>query len=199
MSMPTPFSWLPVSSQGRAFALLSVVALVLMGSLQISGAPLKTDVAPSGIVTFELAGVPTQAEAILQSWGPEGRVSAGLNLGLDFAFIVAYVCAIGLGCVLVGCRLSSVARPFAVAGIWLAWAQFVAGMLDCIENYCLIRLLLGSRDAWMPALARACAILKFGIVGIGILYVLIGAVVVLALRIFRRPARAGESLTNAHF
>ena len=41
---------------------------------------------------------------------------------------------------------------------------FLAFLLDAAENYFLIRLLLGDRQALWPTLARWCAIPKFGLV-----------------------------------
>ena len=182
MKLRTPFNWLPVAEQPRAFVALLVLTIATLVAEQITGAPLKTDAAPSGIVSFELAGTLPVAQKIIESWGAAGRVYAGLNLGLDFLFIVAYASCIGLGCVLVARSLARRSALIATVGVALAWALWLAALLDCIENYALINLLLGSQQAAFAALAQWCAIPKFLIVGLGIAYVLLGALAAMIVK-----------------
>lgn len=174
MTLHHPFEWLAPSIQKRAFLPLVVVTILVMIALQILGAPLKTDAAPDGIISFEVAGNLPSAQNILVSWGSGGQVYAGLQLGLDYLFIVAYTTSIALGCVLVAQALFNKRSSFAMLGRGLAWALFIAGLLDAIENYALIHLLVGSQDALWPLLAQWCAIPKFAIVAAGLLYVIIG-------------------------
>ncbi len=179
MSLHHPFEWLPVSIQKRAFLPLAAAAIVLMIALQILGGPLAERVS-GGIIAYELAGDLTTAQNILRAWGSAGQVYAGLQLGLDYTFIVAYTSAIALGCALVARAFHRKRSPFARLGVWLAWALFLAGLLDAIENYALIQLLVGSQDPLLPLIARWCAIPKFAIVGAGLVYVLAaGAVVII--------------------
>ncbi len=175
MTPRTPFNWLPVAEQPRAFVVLLALTIALLIAEQITGAPLTTDAAPSGIVSFELAGALPVAQSILASWDATARVYAGLNLGLDFLFIAAYASCIGLGCVLVARNLARQSTRVASIGSVLAWALWLAALLDCIENYALIQLLLGSQQAAFAAIAQMCAVPKFLIVGLGIAYVLLGA------------------------
>ncbi len=174
-----PFEWLSVSAYRRAFVLLLVLTLALMAMLQVLGEPLKSDAAPAGIVSFEFAGDLATAKRMVKSWGEAGRVYAGLNLGLDYLFLVAYPLAIGLGCVLVARGLDGWGYR---AGVLLAWGQLAAGLLDATENYALIRILLGAEREWLAALAAWCAAPKFALVGAGIAYVLVGAVVLATRR-----------------
>jgi hypothetical protein len=182
MNSRTPFDWLSIAEQPRAFVVLLALTLAAMAAEQITGAPLRTDAAPSGIVSFELAGTLPVALRILASWDATARVYAGLNLGLDFLFIAAYASCIGLGCVLVARRLARRSARVASAGVVLAWAMWLVALLDGIENYALIQLLLGSPQAAFAALAQWCAIPKFLIVGLGILYVILGAVVAIVVK-----------------
>lgn len=55
----------------------------------------------------------------------------------------------------------------------LAWGQWLAALLDAVENVGLLRMIDGARLAKWPALARWCAIPKFALIVIGTLYVLI--------------------------
>ncbi len=169
-----PFTWIVPTQRKRVFIVFFLLALVLAGFTQAVNAPLITPAAPSGIVSFELARSLPNSQRILASWDGESRVSAGLSLGMDYLFILAYAGAIGLGCALVGERLEK--GRGARLGFALAWGMWAAALLDGTENYALIRLLLGSRQTVWPLLARWCAIPKFVLVGAGLLYVVVGAV-----------------------
>jgi hypothetical protein len=153
-----------------------------MACLQIIGGPLVTDTAPQGIVSYEFAGDLPTARAILESWGAKGHVFAGLSLGLDFLFLFAYAGSIGLGCVLTARKLASQGGLVYQAGVWLAWGLLLAASLDYLENYALIRILLGSELALWPAMAYWCAIPKFALVGAGLLFIVIGG----SIGLFRR-------------
>jgi len=175
-----PFVWLSEPGQKRAFVAWTALALVVMAGLQLLGGPLQTEAAPAGIVSFEFAGEITKAQGMVESWGQRGQVVAGLNLGLDYLFMVAYAGAIGLGCVLVGRSYGQRAAAVAWLGIALSWGLWLAALLDAVENYSLIRVLLGSAAEVWPALARWCALLKFVLVGAGLAYVLLGSLLLLA-------------------
>jgi len=178
MKLRHPFERLSPSGQKTAFIALFIAAIALMVILSVLGQPLKTKGAPGGIVSFELAGELPLAQNILGSWGPTERIYAGVNLGLDYLFLVVYASAIALGCVLVAGSLSGRAGVFSVLGVVIGWAQFGAALLDCLENYALIRLLVGSTEAWLPVIARWCAVPKFLIVAVGLVYVVMGGIVV---------------------
>jgi len=170
-----PFIWLSESGQNRAFIPFVVLTLLVMASLQVLGGPLKTETAPAGIVSFEFAGETRSAQSMVESWGELGRVYAGLNLGLDYLFLVSYASAIGLGCVLVGRRTFRWVPWVGWLGIGLSWGLWLAALLDAVENYALVRVLLGSAAEGFPLLARWCAIPKFLLVGAGLVYILVGA------------------------
>ena len=162
--------------------MLLVLTILVMVALQVLGGPLKTDIAPYGIISFELAGTLPLAEKMVESWGKLGQIYAGVNLGLDFLFIVVYANCIGLGCVIVARNLSRQGAFLAATGIGLVWALWFAALFDCIENYALINLLLGSQQATFAMIAKWCAIPKFLIVGLCIAYIILGA---LATRIVK--------------
>jgi hypothetical protein len=140
-------------------------------------APLHTQLSPSGIVSFELAGELGLAQSMIQVWGQGGQVYAGLSLGLDYLFMVAYAGCIGLACVLVTQALLGRVEFLSGLGVLLAWAQLGAALLDAVENYALIQLLPGPQRELWPALARGCAMPKFLIVAVGLVYIADGAAV----------------------
>jgi hypothetical protein len=182
MKLRYPFEFLTLRAQKWAFGVLFVLSLILMVSLQILGAPLITAEAPLGIISFELAGDLELARNMIASWGPEGQVYAGLNLGLDYLFMVAYAGAIALGCMLAAQSLAERVPPLAYLGAVLAWGQVGAALLDALENYALIHILLGSEQEMWALIARWSALPKFAIVFCGIFYVLLGAVICLAIK-----------------
>lgn len=184
--MSHPFMWVSESSRRAVFWVFFALAILLIIALQLLGGPLKTAAAPAGIVSFELAGSIANAERILSSWDGLARAYAGLNLGLDFLFIVAYAGAIGLGCSLLGASLGRRLKVFGSVGVSLAWAQLLAAAFDSTENYSLITLLLGSKENAWAVLARACAIPKFLIVLLGLAYLVVAIIVWLVLAALRR-------------
>jgi hypothetical protein len=179
-----PWSWIPDRHQAKVFWLMLALTLGVMFALQLLGAPLVTQRSPAGIVSYELAGDIAQSQAMVAAWGEQGGIYAGLNLGLDYLFILAYATSIGLACVLVGRSLIAFPR-WAALGNLLAWGLLVAATLDAVENYALIRILLGSQQANLAFLARWAALVKFALVLLAILYVLCGFVV----SILRRKAK----------
>jgi hypothetical protein len=186
MRLRHPFEWLKPSGQIRAFFFFFIFSLMVMVALQATGAHLITKVSPSGILSFEFAGELSAAQNMVNSWGQMGRVYAGLNLGLDYLFLLVYACAIGLGCVLVACRLSPGRSFLANLGILIAWSQLGAALLDGVENYALIQVLFGTEMAVWPVVARWCAFPKFSIVGAGLIYVITGTIVAVVLKIKKR-------------
>jgi hypothetical protein len=155
----------------RAWVAATLVTLVVGAWLALIAAPLATPAAPQGIVSFELAGNAESAGRMLASWDEGQRIRAGITLGADYLFLLAYPLSLALACGLVAERLGGALTR---AGALLAWGQLVAAPLDGVENAALVQVLLGATgDAW-PALARACALPKFALVALGLAYVALG-------------------------
>ncbi len=174
-----PFRWIKPESQIITFAVSFFATILIIIGMQALGKPLNTEAAPAGIVTFEFAGDLDTAQSIIASWEGDSLIYAGLNLGVDYLFMAAYGMSIGLGCILVSQRLQQKRNSLSRLGVLLAWGSILAALLDALENYALIRVLLGSiNEAW-PTIAKWCAGVKFFLVAVGIGYVLIGAVYVL--------------------
>ncbi len=182
--IPDPYKWLCEIAPRSALLIFFLLSVALLTGLRFLDQTLITDPAPRGIVSFELAGNIQQAHQILEEWGPEGRVCAALSLGLDYLFLIVYALLISLACVLTARYFTLKFTFLATAGFVLGWGQFCAAILDAVENLALIRLLLDSqRESW-PIIARWCAIVKFGIIGAGLAYILIGTLIVLTLKSF---------------
>ncbi|HZS09653.1 MAG TPA: hypothetical protein VFD58_32800 [Blastocatellia bacterium] len=179
--IPHPFSRLPQAKYTRWFWALFTFFLAMMLVQVFFNAPLKNDVAEQGILSFELARTPAEADEIIRSWEEPEQHSARIGLYWDYLYLVAYSSWIAMCCVLAARWLSIIGKWRAVAGTIivgigaiLAWAQFGAALCDAAENFALLRELSGSRDALWPVVARNCARVKFGIAYAGIGYFLLG-------------------------
>jgi len=182
MKLAHPFEWLSESTKKTAFIIMFPVTLVISFIMSNLGNPLKTAAAPGGIVDYELAGTLDAAQRILASWGQTERIYAGLGLGFDFVYIIAYSITIALGAVLVARALTTRIPFLATMGWVIAWTLFIAGIFDGIENYALVQMLIGTPSDGLALLARWCAIPKFTIIGIGLVYVLVGTIATLIER-----------------
>jgi len=169
--MPYPFAHLPFHQQRLLFPTLLVLTLLVMGILTWMGRPLAK--AGAIIVDFELAGTLDKAQAIMHGWGEVNRQLARQQTYVDFVYLVLYPLTIALGCGLAA-RQFSAGSWLVTVGLYLAWAQLAAGLLDAIEDVALLQLLQGSQNPSLPLIARWCALPKFAIVGLGLTYVLIG-------------------------
>lgn len=175
--MVHPLQRLAPPAQKRALFILAVVTLAVMAVFRIIDRPLQTAAAPSGIVSFELAGTLAAAQAMIASWDRQAQLLAAFGLGLDYLFMPLYATAIALACVVAAGGPLRGQRLLVAVGLLLAWGLWLAALLDAVENYALLRVLLGSEvDAW-PAIARGCASLKFLLILAGLAYALLGGVI----------------------
>ncbi|MCK5096596.1 MAG: hypothetical protein KAR45_00755, partial [Desulfobacteraceae bacterium] len=91
-------------------------------------------------------------------------------------FLIVYAFTIGLGCVLTGEKLSEKFASANIIGSILAWGLIIAAFLDAIENYALIKILVGSVEGFWLTIAWVCAAPKFALVGLGLLYIICGTI-----------------------
>lgn len=178
MRLATPFDNFSHSVRKRALIAALVLTAILLITLRSLDQPLKTHVAPLGIVSYELAKNYDQSRQILKSWDATARIRAALSLGLDYLFLIVYALFISLACIQVARGLQGHIPFFARLAPALVWAQFFAAFLDAVENWALIQLLLNSSRHWLPLLARWCAVIKFGIVGVGLLFIFSGILII---------------------
>jgi len=159
--------------------------ILLMVLLNIVGLPLETEAAPLGIITYEFAGTVERAGEILNSWNHNAQLHAAFSLGLDFLFILLYSTTIGMACVWAGQVLARDRWPLVGVAVPLAWGLWLAAILDAVENFSLIKVLYGPIASPWPAVARICAMIKFGLVFIGLIYAFYGLVAYLANRFMK--------------
>ena len=65
------------------FWVLLVFTLVVMMLLNLDGSQITTEAAPSGILSFELAGTPEKSAEIIASWDQRAQLYAAFGLGED--------------------------------------------------------------------------------------------------------------------
>lgn len=171
--MRHPFASAKERRRTAVFWLLAALTLVVLVVLQVVGRPLQTAAAPQGIVSYELAGDAASTQAILDSWDLNARVHAGFSLGLDYLFMPLYATTIALGCLWGANTLLRRGWPLVALGELLAWGVWLAALCDVVENITLWRLLVGPVAVPWPELARWCALIKFSLVGLGLVYVMV--------------------------
>lgn len=167
--MTHPFVWLAPAWQTRFFFGLVGFTLLVMLAINLMSTPLQNEQVPYGIVSYEFSGTAGQAQTYIASWDETTRLYAALGLGFDYLFLLLYASSLSLGCVRAAARFAS-----PTLGYSLAWGQLAAGVFDAVENAGLIALLFGSTsDSW-AAVAWWCAIFKFVLVAMGLIFILAG-------------------------
>jgi hypothetical protein len=170
-----PFGRASPAARRRVLLIAGAAALVLWVFLVVQDQEIKDSGGP-GVVPFEVAGTSEEAREILDDWGEQGRDAARLSLIVDYAYLVAYSIFLAVGCTIAGGRLARRGMSrLARLGPLLGWAQFAAAACDAIENAALLRVLDGHTDVY-PGIALFAAIPKFALAGLGLAYVIAGAV-----------------------
>ena len=142
--------------------------IVFLG-MRAFDAPLKNEVSPGGIVSFEFAKELSRAVEIMESWDVHARTSAGMSMGLDFLFIILYTSFLILLLKWTAKKsqvLNAVNKP-------LQLLLLLAAFCDVVENMALIQLLRGHLDQIWSLTAYYMAFIKFGIIALVLAYLLI--------------------------
>ncbi len=176
ITMLHPFESISSARRRQFFYPLLGLALLIMMVMNWVGLPLNTPAAPNGIVSFELAGSPERAAAMLNSWDADAHARAAFIQGLDFLFPAVYSTTVALGCIMAASALSARRLPLAHWGRALAWGQWIAAIFDYLENIALVVLLFSPAQAPWPQMAAVCAVIKFGLLFAGLVYGFYGLV-----------------------
>jgi len=181
--MKHPLEDIPHQRFNRIFWPLLIATLAIMALMNVIGAPLSTSQAPAGIISFELAGSIPTAESIMNSWDQDARLHAAFSLGFDYLFMLAYSTTIALACLWAGRTVEKWDWPLAGVARPLAWGQWLAALLDGVENLGLVIILFGPAVPPWPEISRWCAILKFTLIFMGMIYAFYGLAVSLLARL----------------
>jgi len=165
--MHHPLEFVPNISRKRFFFTFLFLTLILFAVFRVLDQPLRTSAAPNGIVSFELARTPENAEYMLSSWSREGKFNAAFGLGIDYLFMPLYSLALAFGTLLAAGRHSGWLK---LIGAVTGYGAFAAALFDAVENFALFQILLGAYQSPYPAIAAICATIKFGLLIFGLVY-----------------------------
>ena len=140
--------------------------------------------AEPNILDFELAGTTDRATQIINAWDMQDRVRAGFSLGFDYLYMPVYSTLIALACVWGAGVLAS--KKWHTTGLLLGWGLWVAALFDAVENVALTVILFGTVAVPYPQMAQMCAILKFGLIVLGLVFAAVAAVVYLVRKSARK-------------
>lgn len=184
--MPTPA--LTISPQRlRRLQLLGVTFLfaTLTVWLYQLDRVLRTEVAPQGIVSFELARTAEKSAAILESWSPQAREAVMLLQGLDYLYLVVYPVWLSL---LASTLSESLGGTWQRMGLWVSTAVILCAPFDAIENHALIVQVMRGPSAELAGRAWFCASVKFAFFFAALAFIAAAGVAALARRMTTRDA-----------
>lgn len=184
-----PLEFVSTGYRKRLFFTFLFLTIGLFAIFRILDQPLRTSAAPNGIVSFELAGSPSKAQAITEEWKRSSQLLsavagqadpeivnipyafAAFGLGIDYLFMPVYAFALAFGSLLAAGRHGGWFKSLgAVAG----YGALAAALFDAVENFALFQILLGRVFSPYPEIAFYCASLKFGLLILGLMYALTG-------------------------
>jgi hypothetical protein len=172
--MQHPLEFVPQHLRKPLFYVFLALTLLIFGVFRWVDAPLRTDAAPSGIVSFELARTVDTAQNIVNSWDSNARIYAAFGLGLDYLFMPVYALALSLGLLL---TLNNRTGWYYHLAVWMGWGTFAAALFDAVENYALWKELTGGMFSPYSQIAALCATIKFALLVAGLLIVIAGTFV----------------------
>ena len=190
-----PLGFVPASHR-LMWSLLALAAAGVIGIVMGAIArPMRAAGGP-GIVPFELTEDSREARRILTRWGPAGRAAAVTQTYVDVAFLLAYGTALSLFCGYIGRRAGAAKLPdLRTAAIVFAWLAVAAALCDLIEDIAMLVTLAGfhPRDyadlsgpvdrrtgeqrvpnATSVQVSRFASRVKFGLIGVCVLFLPIG-------------------------
>ncbi len=159
---------------GIATVALWVVLFVIDERLKATGGP--------SILGLEFAGSADQVSQIGSEWGAHGVYLARLSLWIDFGFMLSY----GAFFTLAGLATRDFARDhdrrtLASAGLVVPYFAAAAAIFDACENSIWL-LALGDHATSLAPVATGCAIAKFALIAIAIVYAVCGLIAWLSFR-----------------
>ncbi|UCH50960.1 MAG: hypothetical protein JSV54_08140 [Chloroflexota bacterium] len=176
--MRHPLEAIPHGKRLVVFLVLLAVFLIITIGFRFIGP------AEPNILDFELAGTNDRATQIINAWDMQDRIRAGFNLGFDYLYMPVYSTLIALACVWGASVMAS--RKWRTTGLLLGWGLWAAALFDAVENVALIVILFGTVAAPYPQMAQVCAILKFGLIVLGLVFAAVAAVMYLVRKSTRR-------------
>ena len=131
--------------------------------------PLKSQEAPLGIFSMQLAGTMEVSSKIWESWSPSARLWAAFGQGLDLLFLISYGTWFWLGGLWAAQRWARQAPKLARTISRLAWAPVLGAILDVIEDVLLMWVFVSEGRSAEIELVWWFATSKFLLIVIGLL------------------------------
>jgi len=155
----------------------TIIMLIVMGK---TGAILKTNTTPHGILNLEFASNTQKVNAILHAWQKNTTSNnikaATINTLLDFIFLIFYSLFLNKLCNIIADKLSGL---LVVAGRIIAYSALAAGVLDIIENTGMLLSLNGHINSETAIITFTAASIKWLLVIAILLYVMVGGLIAL--------------------
>jgi hypothetical protein len=120
------------------------------------------------MLAFEMAA--DKAPILIKNWNGEVKGKLREALLWDYLFILIYPLSISVACLIAGRFLEAInwiSFKYCLIVIVLQW---VAALFDSLENYALLNVLQGGLDGSWPQVSKWCAIIKFGLIILGLIY-----------------------------
>jgi hypothetical protein len=172
--MRHPLEFIPQHLRKSFFYVFFALTLLIFGVFRGLDQPLRTDAAPNGIVSFELAREPDTAQSIVKSWDSNAHLFAAFGLGLDYLFMPVYAFAFSLGILLM---INGRKGWYFQLSAWMGWGAFLAALFDVVENYALWHTLTGEVVSPYPEIAALCATIKFTLLIVGLIIIFAGKLI----------------------
>ena len=163
-----------------AFPTALVLCLAYMVWFKNHNKPLTS----GDIVCFEIAGTPEKAQVLLDDWAGQRLTDKFLSsIYWDYPFILLYALSLSLGCL----WAAGVAgySAFKRLAPWLAGGVWMAGLSDVVENLAMTFSIHQGPQTWSTRMAEMAAYVKFGLLAMGLLFVVVALLAAL-LRVIRR-------------
>ncbi len=163
-----PYAYIPNMKQMH-LKLSAAATAICFGWLRWQGASLFTAQSKGGIVDLEMADTPEKLQYLMDIWNKQVAVN---NIYIDFLFIPCYAFFLAVGCQYMA---EKVIRPsYQIWANRLVKLLAVAALFDVVENILMLLSIAGNYTSETLLLTRIIASSKFLLVGLSILYILLG-------------------------
>ena len=170
---------LHTSPRNKIVGLVTLLAAVLCIIVTLLMRPVENELMSNtgyGVLELEFAWTVEQIGVIFNAWD-ETLIAKELGVTIiDMIFLVAYSVALA-GVTLLLTRKVFV-EPLDTWGYYFTFVPFLAAFFDFIENINLILMLNSPNNfpEFSPFLASVCALIKFGLLGLTIIFWIIGII-----------------------
>jgi hypothetical protein len=143
--MKHPFERIPTNLRRRIFLPLLVATILIFFSWVLMVSPMSNEKAPLSISSFGMAGTLSNAKEMIASWDYRARLWGVFGIGFDFLQLVVYPTTFAMACAWIAQWFRQMNLYWlSIAGVLIAWGQWLAALFGTIQNAVMMSLLLGS-------------------------------------------------------